>query len=107
MRRPARRATRSPQPSTGAPRTLTLTRTLTPNPTPTLTSTLTPTPTPPLTRRGQRMQLADTAGIRRPGAEGRAREDLDRMSVTRALETVEHSHAYPRLALTPGRPDAS
>ena len=40
-------------------------------------------------RRGQSMQLADTAGIRRPGAEGQVREGLDRIHMHMP------SHAMP------------
>ena len=42
---------------------------------------------------GHRMLVADTAGIRSPGAGGKDREELDRMAVTRAKQMVMASHA--------------
>ena len=46
----------------------------------------------PLTWRGESLQLADTAGIRKRSAGGASREELDVMSVYKARETVRRAH---------------
>jgi len=46
----------------------------------------------PLSWQGERLLVADTAGIRRRAAGGKSREDLDRMAVVRAQQTLEHCH---------------
>lgn len=46
----------------------------------------------PFDWRGQPLTVADTAGIRKRASGGARREELDRMAVLRALQTIEHSH---------------
>ena len=50
----------------------------------------------PLRWQGEQLLVADTAGIRRRAAGGRSREDLDRMAVVRAQQTLEHARQSRR-----------